>query len=209
VLSSALAVHTISDRACGRCARPENRASQPWPKEAVMDLALLVLRGVIGVLFVAHGSQKLFGAFGGGGVKGTADMFDAISLRPGRLHAPAAGATELVGGTLLALGLLTPVGAALVIAVMVAAVVAVHLPRGIWNTNGGYEYNLVMIAGAVALAGVGPGAWSLDGALDFDLSATGWALAALGVGLVGGLGTVIAGRMTTARDDRGTQAHPA
>jgi putative oxidoreductase len=174
-----------------------------------MDLALLLLRGVIGLLFVAHGSQKLFGVFGGGGLTATADAFDAIGLRPGRSHAPAAGAAEFVAGTLLTLGLLTPVGAALAIGVMVAAVVAVHLPRGIWNSNGGYEYNLVMIAGAFALAGVGPGAWSLDGALDFDLSATGWALAALGVGLVGGLGTVIAGRISGARDGRGTQAHPA
>lgn len=174
-----------------------------------MDLALLVMRLVIGLLFVAHGSQKLFGVFGGGGLKGTADMFDAISLRPGRLHAPAAGTAEFVGGALLALGLVTPVGAALVIAVMVAAVATVHLPKGIWNSNGGYEYNAVMVAVAFALAGVGPGQWSLDNALGIDWSSTGWALAALGVGLIGGLGTVISGRMAAAREDRGAHPHPA
>jgi putative oxidoreductase len=174
-----------------------------------MDLALLVVRVVIGLLFVAHGSQKLFGAFGGAGLKGTAEMLDAISLRPGRVHAPAAGATEFVGGALLALGLATPVGAALVIAVMVAAISTVHLPKGIWNSNGGYEYNAVMVATAFALAGVGPGAWSLDNALSIDWSSTGWALAALAAGLIGGFGTVIGGRMAAAREDRGTDPHPA
>lgn len=175
-----------------------------------MDLALLLLRLVIGLLFVGHGSQKLFGAFGGSGLKGTADAFDAIGLRPGHLHARAAGASELAGGALLALGLATPVGAAMVIAVMVAAVLTVHLPKGIWNANGGYELNLVMVASAVALAGVGPGEWSLDNALGIDWSSTGWALAALGVGLLGGLGTVIGGRMPAARRGDGeTHPHPA
>jgi putative oxidoreductase len=174
-----------------------------------MDLALLVLRVVIGLLFVGHGSQKLFGVFGGAGLKGTADVFDALRLRPGRLHASAGGASELVGGALLALGLVTPVGAALVIAVMVAAVAAVHLPKGIWNADGGYEYNLVTIAAAFALAAVGPGRWSLDTALDIDWASTGWALAALGAGLIGGLATVTGGRMAAGRDEAGTQPHPA
>ena len=174
-----------------------------------MDLALLVVRVVIGLLFLGHGSQKLFGAFGGAGLKGTADMFDAISLRPGQLHARAAGTAKTVGGALLALGLLTPVAAALVIAVMVAAIVTVHLPKGIWNSNGGYEYNVVMVAGAFALAGVGPGHWSLDDALGIDWSSTGWALAALGAGLIGGLGTVITGRMSAAREAREVPPHPA
>jgi putative oxidoreductase len=160
-----------------------------------MDLVLLVLRLTIGLLFAAHGAQKLFGAFGGAGLKGTVDLFDAISIRPGRVHAPAAGAAELTGGALIALGLVTPVGTALVIAVMAAAIAAVHLPKGVWNSNGGYEYNLVMIAGAFALAGIGPGDWSLDNALAVNWSSTGWALASLGAGLLGGLGALISGRM--------------
>jgi putative oxidoreductase len=174
-----------------------------------MDLALLIVRIVIGLLFVGHGAQKLFGILGGGGLKGTANMFDAISLRPGYLHARVAGAAELVGGALLALGLLTPVGAALVIAVMVAAIVTVHLPKGLWNTDGGYEYNLVVIAGAFALAGVGPGDWSLDNALAIDWSSTGWALAALAAGLICGLGAVIGGRMIPSHDGRDAPPHPA
>ena len=174
-----------------------------------MDLALLVIRVVVGLVFVGHGTQKLFGLFGGGGVKGTGDMFDAIGLRPGRVNAGVAGTAELVGGALLALGLVTPVGAALVIAVMVAAIVTVHLPNGIWATDGGAEYELVLIAAAFALAGVGPGDWSLDNALGIDWSSTGWALAALAAGLIGGLGAVIGGRMARARDGRDAPPHPA
>src|SRR3954453_12450212 len=144
-----------------------------------MDLALLVLRLVVGLLFVGHGAQKLFGAFGGGGLDGTAGMFDSIGLRPGWLHARAAGTAEFAGGALIALGLFTPFAAAVLIAVMTAAVITVHAPNGIWNTNKGYEYNLVLAAAMFALAGVGAGAWSLDQTLGLHLSGTGWALAAL------------------------------
>jgi putative oxidoreductase len=171
-----------------------------------MDLALLVIRIVVGLLFMGHGAQKLFGVLGGHGLEGTARTFEAVGLRPGHLHARAAGASELVGGALLALGLLTPVGAALAIAVMVAAIVTVHLPKGLWNTGGGYEYNLVLIAAAFAVAGLGPGAWSLDHAFAIDWSSTGWALAALAAGLIGGLGAVTGGRMTAAHD---APPHPA
>jgi len=87
-----------------------------------VELALLVLRVVVGALFVGHGAQKLFGVFGGHGLAGTAGFFESIGLRPGRLHAPAAGVAELGGGALIALGLFTPLGAMLIIAVMVAAV---------------------------------------------------------------------------------------
>jgi putative oxidoreductase len=172
-----------------------------------MDLALLVLRVVVGLLFAAHGAQKLFGVFGGPGLNGTADMFNAIGLRPARLHAAAAGGAEVAAGALLALGLLTPIGATLAIAVMVAAVVTVHLPKGIWVTDGGYEYTAVLATVAFALAGVGPGKWSLDNALGIHWSSTGWALAALAAGLLGGLGAVVTGRMAAARADRGTRPH--
>src|SRR3954470_17344334 len=118
-----------------------------------MDLALLVLRLVVGLLFVGHGAQKLFGIFGGHGLAGTAGFFESIGLRPGRIHAPAAGAAEFVGGALLMLGLATPLGALLIIAVMVAAVATVHLPNGVWATSNGYELNLVYGAVAFALAG--------------------------------------------------------
>ena len=165
-----------------------------------MDLAVLVLRLVVGLLFAAHGAQKLFGVLGGGGLEGTAGMFDNIGLRPGWLQARAAGTAELVGGLLIALGLFTPFAAAALIAVMVAAIVTVHAPNGIWNTNQGYEFNLVLIAAVFALAGIGAGAWSLDNALGFDLHGTIWAIAALAAGIIGGIGTVIAGRISAGHE---------
>jgi putative oxidoreductase len=164
-----------------------------------MDLALFALHVTVGGLMAAHGAQKLFGWFGGPGLDATADTFDQIGLRPGRLHAPVAGGAEFVGGIGLALGLLTPFAAALVIGVMIAAILAVHLPNGFFNTNKGYEFNLTLIVAAFALAGAGPGAWSLDNALNLDLTGPGWALAALAAGLIGGAGAVSAGRRYSRR----------
>jgi len=161
-----------------------------------MDLALLALRLVVGLLFVGHGAQKLFGVFGGGGLEGTAGVFDDIGLQPGWLHARAAGTAEFLGGALIALGLFTPFAAAALIGVMTAAVITVHARNGIWNTNQGYEFNLVLTAAVFALAGIGAGAWSLDNAFGFDLHGVVWAVAALVVGIVGGVGTVILGRIS-------------
>jgi len=168
-----------------------------------MDLALIVLRLVVGLLFVGHGAQKLFGVLGGGGLEHTAGMFDSIGLRPGWLHARAAGTAEFAGGALLALGLFTPFAAAVLIAVMTAAVITVHAPNGIWNTNQGYEFNAVMAAVVFALAGIGAGGWSLDNAFGFDLHGTGWALGALAVGVIGGLGAFVSGRLAA-----GHEPHP-
>jgi putative oxidoreductase len=169
-----------------------------------MDLGLMILRIVVGALFAGHGAQKLFGVFGGGGLEGTAGMFENLGLRPSWLHARAAGTAEFMGGLLLALGLFTPFAAAVLIAVMTTAVITVHFPNGLWNTSKGYEYNLVMAAVAFALSGVGAGAWSLDNAFGFDLHGVGWAIGALVVGLVGGAGAVISGRTASGR-----APHPA
>jgi putative oxidoreductase len=169
-----------------------------------MDLALLVLRLVVGLLFVGHGAQKLFGAFGGGGLEGTAGMFDNIGLRPGWLQARAAGTAEFVGGALLVLGLFTPFAAAALVAVMAAAIITVHARNGIWNTNQGYEFNLALIAAVFALAGIGAGSWSLDNAFGFDLHGTIWAIATLAAGIIGGFGTVLYGRISA-----GHEPHPA
>jgi putative oxidoreductase len=97
------------------------------------------------------------------------------------------------------LGLLTPLAAAALTGVMTAAVIVVHARNGIWITEGGYEYNLVMVAAAFALVAVGPGAWSLDNALGLDLTGEVWALAALAAGLLGGLGAVLGGRLADSR----------
>jgi putative oxidoreductase len=170
-----------------------------------MNLGLLILRLVVGLLFVGHGAQKLFGIWGGHGLKGTAGFFEQIGLKPGHIHASAAGLMEFGGGALLALGLFTPFASAALIAVMTAAVVTVHYAKGIWSTDGGYEYNLVLAAAAFAVAGIGAGAWSLDNAFSLSLHGVGWALGALVVGLLGGSGAVLSGRSQARR----AQAAPA
>jgi putative oxidoreductase len=159
-----------------------------------MDLALFALRIVAGLLMAGHGAQKLFGSFGGHGIAGTGQFFESLGLRPGQRHARLAGLSEFGGGLLLALGLLTPLGAAAIIGVMTVAILTVHLPKGPWATEGGYEYNVVLIAIAFALGCAGPGGWSLDHALGLNTGGVGWGLAALGAGVLGGIGMLIAAR---------------
>jgi putative oxidoreductase len=150
-----------------------------------MKLGLTVLRWVLGGLFVGHGTQKLFGWFGGHGLEATGNFFESIGLRPGRRHATAAGVAEAGGGALLALGLFTPAAAATLIGVMSTAVRKVHLKNGIWTSDGGYEYNLVLAAVVLALADVGPGDFSLDHALGTEVKGPLVALAALAGGIAG------------------------
>jgi putative oxidoreductase len=151
-----------------------------------MELGKLAVRGVVGPLFVGHGTQKLFGWFGGHGLEGTAGFFEqGIGLRPGKRHATAAGLSEAVGGALLTLGALTPLAASMVIGTMVTAIRKVHAPKGPWVTEGGYEYNAVLIATMVALAESGPGTPSVDAAMLPRLKGTGWALLALAAGVAG------------------------
>jgi putative oxidoreductase len=164
-----------------------------------MELGLLILRIVVGALFIGHGTQKLFGWFGGYGIAGTAGFFEGIGLKPGRTHAALAGLAEAGGGLLLALGLLTPLGAAAIIAAMATAIWTVHRTKGPWNSNGGWELNVTYMAAAFALAAVGPGNWSLDHALSLDLAGTGWALAALGAGLAGAALNLIQSRVLERR----------
>ena|SRR5438067_93457 len=150
-----------------------------------MSFALLILRAVVGALFIGHGAQKLFGAFDGHGLDATAQLFESLGYRPGRRHALLAGATELGGGSLLALGLLTPLAAAMVIGLMVNAIGAVHGPNGPWVTKGGYEYPLVLIVTMYVVATAGAGIASFDHIAGLGLSGALWGL----IGLVVGLGT--------------------
>jgi putative oxidoreductase len=150
-----------------------------------MRLGLVVLRAILGVLFIGHGTQKLFGWFQGEGLRGTGDSFDSIGLRPGRPLATTAGVSETVGGALIATGFLTPVGCALITGVMTQAIRTVHAGKGPWFTDGGWEYNAVLIAAVFAIADLGPGDWSLDRALDTEHSGAIWATAAVGVGVAG------------------------
>ena len=166
-----------------------------------MELGLLVIRVVVGLLFVGHGTQKLLGWFGGHGLNGTGGFFDSLGMRPGKQHAFLAGFAEAGGGLLLALGLLTPLASAALIAVMVVAILTVHAKNGIWNSSQGYEFNLVLIAAAFAVASIGAGDWSLDSALGLDIAGTGWGLASLGAGLLGGLGAIASGRLVSRHAD--------
>jgi putative oxidoreductase len=129
------------------------------------------LRVVVGGLFVGHGTQKLFGWFGGGGPAGTGQLFEKLGLRPGRRNAIAAGSAEAGGGLLLASGVATPLAAAGLTGTMVSAIRHVHFANGLWSTDGGYEYNLVLLAAAAAVTEREAGA--------------GWALAQLVAGAAG------------------------
>ena len=131
----------------------------------MVDVGLVVLRLVLDVIFVAHGAQNLFGSFGGPGLKGTAVFFEQVGIRPGRPMALLAGLAEFVGGILVAVGFLTPLAAVALIAVMVVAVLAVHLKNGFFAQDGGYEFNLALAGMALTLLLAGAGALSLDSVL--------------------------------------------
>jgi putative oxidoreductase len=153
-----------------------------------MTLGLLLLRVVVGLTLAAHGSQKLFGWFGGGGIEGTGAFFESrLGFRPGRVAALGAGLGEFGGGLLLALGFFTPFGSAAVIGVMLVAAVSAHLSSGFFITQGGYEYTLVLATVAASLAFVGPGRVSIDRAIGWDLHGTLWGIAAIILGGIGGM----------------------
>jgi putative oxidoreductase len=170
-----------------------------------MSLGLLVLRVVVGLLFFGHGAQKLFGWYGGHGLSGTGQFFESMGFPQGKRQAFLAGLFEAGGGLLIALGLVTPFAAAALIAVMTVAVIKVHFAKGVWSTDGGYEYNAVLVAVVFALSGVGPGNWSLDNALNLNLHGAGWALGALAAGILGGLLPLLEARIAASRRDH---AHP-
>ena len=157
----------------------------PPKKECIVKLGLTFLRTVIGVLFFGHGTQKLFGWFGGHGPETTGQFFENLGLKPGIRHARAAGAAEAGGGALIALGFLTPAAAAALIGVMATAIRTVHLKNGPWVTDGGYEYPLALVAAMVALADLGPGEISLDHALGTEVKGPLVALGALAAGVGG------------------------
>ncbi len=151
-----------------------------------MNLGRLILRGVVGPLFVGHGTQKLFGWFDGHGPDATGGFFESLGLRPGKRHATAAGWAETAGGAMLTLGALTPAAQAVITGTMVTAIRKVHAQNGPWVTQNGFEYNVTLIALTAALTETGPGRPSVDAALFGDgLKGKGWAVAALAAGVAG------------------------
>jgi putative oxidoreductase len=157
-----------------------------------MGLFRLLARLTIGLLFVGHGTQKLFGWFGGGGPEGTGQFFEQVGLRPGKRYALAAGAAEAGGGLLFAAGAATPLAAAAISGSMITAIKTVHWEKGVWSSAGGYEYNLVLLAAVFGLTENGPGKWSVDDALGKSRWGTAWALAALVAGAAGSAATLSA-----------------
>ncbi len=126
------------------------------------DLGLLILRIVLGLYLMGHGSQKLFGWFEGPGLTKFAGGMRAMRLRPPAFWAIMAGISELGGGALTVLGLLSPLGPLGIIAAMLMANIIAHRGKGLWNTKGGRELPIIDLAAALALAFIGPGAYSVD-----------------------------------------------
>jgi putative oxidoreductase len=155
-----------------------------------MNIGLLLLRLAVGLTLAGHGSQKLFGWFGGHGLNGTGQFFEMLGFHPGRRHALRAGLAEFGGGLLLALGLLTPLASAAVMSVMLVAIFSAHLQKGFWGQNGGYEYNLILAVAALALAFSGPGSLSIDALLSYGDAGALWGLAALAAGVLGAVITL-------------------
>ena len=157
-----------------------------------MDVGRLLLRLTIGGTFFVHGTQKLFGWFGGYGPDGTGQFFESVGLRPGRRNAIAAGATEAGGGILVALGVAMPLAAAGLSAVMITALRTAVWNEGIKPATG--EHEVLLAVAALALTETGPGAPSLDSALGAEHSGPGWTLAALGAGAAGAALAISMGR---------------
>jgi putative oxidoreductase len=132
-------------------------------------LGLLILRLGIGLIIAAHGSQKLFGWWGGPGMTKWAQSVQRLRIRPAQPWAWIAALSEFGGGLLLALGLLSPLGSLAIAGAMLVAVATVHLSKGFWAGKGGFEFNLALIVGAAAVAFTGAGPYSLDGALGIHL----------------------------------------
>jgi len=165
-----------------------------------MSYGLLLLRVVLGLTMSAHGAQKLFGRFGGFGIRGTGGFFGNFGFRAPVLTAFAAGLAEFGGGLSLATGLLTPLGALAITIVMLNAISLVHWPNGFFNSNGGYEFNLLIVSAAVAIAATGPGRFAIDHAIGWDDNISGlwWGVGVVGAALVVTFLTLTVGRRRVA-----------
>ncbi len=157
---------------------------------ADMDSGKLVLRLFTGGVIMAHGLQKLKGWYGGPGIEGTAGMMASMQMLPPKRNAWAVALAETVGGAGIALGAATPAATAAVTSAMLTAIRKVHWKNGFFNHEGGWEFNGLLIASAIAITADGPGKLSLDAAIGKSRWGAGWALAALAAGVAGSIGAV-------------------
>jgi putative oxidoreductase len=160
-----------------------------------MSYGLLILRVVIGLVFFAHGAQKLFGWWGGPGLAGTKGWLGSMGFRTPGAMALLVAVSE-ASGLLFAAGFLTTLAGLLMVSSMVVAIGSVHWRNGFWNTGQGYEFNLVLLTVPIAIATTGPGRLSIDHALGWDDNLSGpiWGMAVLTLALVGALFVLVAMR---------------
>ena len=158
-----------------------------------MTIGLLLIRLVVGLILAAHGSQKLFGWFGGWGIEGTGKAFAQMGFVPGRRSAILAGLAETGAGLLLVLGAASPLAAAIAGSVMLVAIVSAHLKQGFFTSNGGYEFPLLLGLAALSLAFTGPGRVSVHALLGLGTAGWVWGAAAV-VAAIGAGGVQLASR---------------
>lgn len=166
-----------------------------------LSLGLLIARVAIGLLMAAHGAQKLWGWFGGYGLRGTGEFMVQLGFRSGNLFAAAAGATEITSGLLVALGFLGPIGPALMISVMTVAMVTVHWNNGVFAAKNGVELPLLYALSSVVFAVAGYGQYSIDALLGLSNpwpAPITWSV--LAIGLVGGLANTALRRRSGTRE---------
>ncbi len=138
------------------------------------DLGLLVIRLAVGLTFAAHGLQQSLGLWGGPGMVGWTGAMDHMGFRPAQYWALGSTIVQVGGGIGLAIGLLTPIAAAALAGIGLVIILKVHWQKGFWNSKGGFEFPMTLLAGAIGILLIGPGGISIDGLLKFGLFAEGW-----------------------------------
>jgi putative oxidoreductase len=174
-----------------------------------MSLGSLILGLVVGLTMAAHGAQKMFGWFGGPGLAGMSSGIQNMGFRQAKRLSVLISVAELGGGLFIATGFLTPLGAAAVIGVMIAAIAIVHWRNGFFSTKGGYEFNLLLIAASEAIVIGGPGSYAIDSLLGWRLSGMGWGLISLTAGAVAAAGVLATRRPPAATEPQADDAGPS